>query len=622
MTVLDGRDTRDVPFVPTVIVALLLLACVSLLILPRSHWELDEFLFRAGVESFEPLRHHPHPPGYPALAGLGKVFALMTGDPFTGMRTLAVISTLVGFAALAAAIAGLSGTRATGIAASALFYFSCAQLVHSTTPMSDPPALMFLFVGLWGWSRGRETKAWPVVVMGVALSMSIGCRPQYAVAIVPGLLVAIAMKRSWRFAVVALGTFTITCLTWMVPLVFATGGIEGFLEYELGQAVYVAAHDAELSRGWMSDRQVLERFLEHPWGGGAMSTAIFALAAVGAVLSVRRRLTWLVPFVVISIAHIAFTLATSDPADAVRYALVFQPLPATLAAVALVEFERAISRRGAALVVAGAFAAMSLVYAWPVVGWRARHDSPPVRAADWLDANVSREAIVLFDNSLRPHAEAMLRGREMMSMEDGFRAFWNRPEKQVWILSNGRTAVSGARTFEWDGTEHAVDPRDLNMDVRRPWAKAYARLTRNHYGVVSVIPHRPGQRFLPGNGVFATEWSPRRPEWRWLAPAAVVTIPPGDGALTVTLHIPRDHPEETVDVGLSSGGAVLAESRVARGESAVLEIPFPAAGGELAIRSGASHVPVEHGARDRRELAIQLIGIERSPGGGGPGYPL
>ena len=36
-----------------------------LLSLPRTPWESDEFLFIQAVRQFDPLRHHPHPPGRP-----------------------------------------------------------------------------------------------------------------------------------------------------------------------------------------------------------------------------------------------------------------------------------------------------------------------------------------------------------------------------------------------------------------------------------------------------------------------------------------------------------------------------------------------------------------------------
>ena len=49
----------------------LVVAAARLLTLPRSVWEWDEILFLEGVRDFDPVRHHPHPPGYPLLIGLG-----------------------------------------------------------------------------------------------------------------------------------------------------------------------------------------------------------------------------------------------------------------------------------------------------------------------------------------------------------------------------------------------------------------------------------------------------------------------------------------------------------------------------------------------------------------------
>src|SRR4028119_1774219 len=78
-------------------------AAARLLTLPRSVWELDETLFMSGVLDFEPLRHHPHPPGYPLLIGLGKLFALVLNDPFQSLVALSVVASLIGYAALVSA---------------------------------------------------------------------------------------------------------------------------------------------------------------------------------------------------------------------------------------------------------------------------------------------------------------------------------------------------------------------------------------------------------------------------------------------------------------------------------------------------------------------------------------
>src|SRR5687768_5275029 len=70
---------------PLALLGLAAVAAARLLTLPASIWEYDEVLFVRAVESFEPLAHRPHPPGYPLLVGLGKVAAAICGDAFRGL---------------------------------------------------------------------------------------------------------------------------------------------------------------------------------------------------------------------------------------------------------------------------------------------------------------------------------------------------------------------------------------------------------------------------------------------------------------------------------------------------------------------------------------------------------
>ena len=90
----------------------LAVAAIRLLTLPESLWEWDEILFLQGVVDFDPLHHHPHPPGYPLYIGLGKVFALVFRDPYWGLVALGVAASLVGYAALVSAFRRLGGDPA------------------------------------------------------------------------------------------------------------------------------------------------------------------------------------------------------------------------------------------------------------------------------------------------------------------------------------------------------------------------------------------------------------------------------------------------------------------------------------------------------------------------------
>src|SRR5215218_10125840 len=88
-----------------------LVAVVRALTLPKSLWELDEFLFARGIVHFDPLAHQPHPPGYPLLVGLGKLFNFVFHDPFASLVALSFVSSLVGYGALVAAFRRIAGSR-------------------------------------------------------------------------------------------------------------------------------------------------------------------------------------------------------------------------------------------------------------------------------------------------------------------------------------------------------------------------------------------------------------------------------------------------------------------------------------------------------------------------------
>ena len=134
---------------PLALAGLCLVAAARLLSLPESPWELDEFLFLFGVDSFEPLRHRPHPPGYPAFIGLGKVFAAAAGTPFAGLVTLSVLASLVGYGALVDAFARIAGggeaagarERGAGVAGAMLFHLSPSMLVYGPLALSDSTEL-------------------------------------------------------------------------------------------------------------------------------------------------------------------------------------------------------------------------------------------------------------------------------------------------------------------------------------------------------------------------------------------------------------------------------------------------------------------------------------------------
>jgi hypothetical protein len=561
-------------------------AAARLLTLPKSLWEWDEVLFVRGVVHFDPLHHSPHPPGYPLLIGLGKVLAWITGDPFTGLVALSVISSLVGFVALATAFRSFAGERA-GVAGALLFHLSPAMLVYGPLALSDPPALMFLSLALAAVGRLIEKRTLPAALaLGAFASAAIGCRPQLCLAVLPMLLVALALA-GWRKTWMVLAAFTAVSLLWFVPLVVAVGGPAGLLPFLTRQAGLVAAYDASQPRAGMSWKAVVLRFVAHPWGNRWLSLPILLLAGIG-ILTARHRYRAALPLAVLTAVELTFSLAVMNPRDAVRYALPGMLGIAFAAGVGAEALARRI--RIPALLIAGLFAAGAVLYTWLLLAARTRTESPPVQAIRWAQAHLPLETVFLVDKELGAHV-AYLLPRSRAPFDAGFAG---RPDLPVWLIAEGETGLPGARTFRW------------------PESDAYGKLTRDLYRITSLSPIPPGRRYRVERGVFGYEPTAREAAWRWLAPeAAIRLVPAGARELTLSLAVPTVAPLASNRVTITVAGAPAAEVEIQRGERRIVTLPLPAPRGmveevEVVFRSAASFVP----SGTPRRLAVQLVGLE------------
>jgi hypothetical protein len=591
---------------PAALGGFLLVALVRALTLPRTLWEMDEVLFARAVDRFDPLGFQPHPPGYPLLVGLGKLFNLAFHDPFASLVALSLASSLVGYWALVAAFRRIcGGTGPTGdaervaVAGALLFELSPAMLVQGPLPMSDPPALMFLALALLAAATLRENGSFRSAVgLGAAASAAVGCRPQLALAVLPMLAVALWQAPGWRRRGEALAGFTLVSLLWFIPLLVATGGPRGLIGYEMKQAFYVAAHDASYAWTGHSPQGVAQRFIFHPWGRKGTALPVLAAALAGIVELALRRRTAALPIAALAAAQLAVCLTVMDPADAVRYALPVVLGVAFLAAVGAQALARLAKRPAAAWLAPALVAAVAIVYAWPVLAARTRTASPPVAAVRWLERNVPPKSVVLVDDNLAPHADYLLKGFDLSLVEDGFHHAALRPGAQAWLLAEGESRWPGAVTFRW------------------PESDAYQKLTRDHYRVVSLSPIPLDHRFKSVRGVYTWEPSLLDAQWRWLDADAAVQIFPRQSYRAVVVKLALDPtaplPSNTVTVSLAGGpgiGVPAVTVEILRGTRREVALPLPGPGRfEIDIRSARSFVP---GHGDSRRLAVQLLAVER-----------
>lgn len=546
-----------------------LVVLVRALTLPGSLWELDEMLFVLSIERFEPLAHHPHPPGYPLLVGLGKLFALVFGDPFRSLVALSFVSSLVSYPALVAAFGRIAGKERVAVAGALLFLLSPVMLVQGPLPMSDPPSLLFLCLSLAAAAvlvEGGGIGA--SIALGVCASAAIGCRPPNAVAVVPMLAVVLWQVSGWRRRAAILAAFTLVSLLWLAPLVSATGGIEGFLDYQLKQAAQVAQNDATASRKGRDPIAVASRFVLNPWGPRWLALPVLGLAIAGAMRLRRDRVKPALPLAVLSVTHLVFCLAVMDPGDGARYAL---PWVLGMALAAAVGCEVA----GVGKVAVPAVLAVSILYTWPVLAARAG-PSPPVQAAEWAKKHLRRKTVILVSEEMRPHASYLFRRFKIEPVEEGLHRAARHPGSPVVLLAEGESGWEGAQTFRW------------------PESPAYRRVTRNHYRVASLSP-------VPGNRLFqivrgVRGWGPdgdvRRAEWRWMEKEAAIRIfPHGARGAAVTVGLDPSSSLSSTRVDVFLNGTLAGSAGIGRGTRESIELALPPARFkpvEIAFRSTGS----------------------------------
>lgn len=570
---------------------------VLLAVMPASPWEFDEILFFQGLHRYDPLAHHPPPPGYPVFILFGQLVRLLIPSDFATLLTISVVASIAGFAMLALTFRNLAGDETTGVIGAALFYFSPAMLIHSTLPISDPGGLALLAASLYFGSchpersegspaPGMPRSARHAALFALFAALAVGWRIQLAIFVVPYFLVAVALMRTWRARLIALATFTLVCLIWLTPLTLAVGGVRELVDFETGQGKYLAAHDAAESRTGWTPARIAFRFIGRAWGTAAMSLVVLAFAAVGFIRILRRRLVPFLPLAAGAAIYIGVALWVMDPADGVRYALPFTLVTAFVAAAGIAHIPR--FAWGITALAALAF----LLYTGPLLLQRRTTDSPPFRAAMYARAAFPPNAIALYELPLWPHAQYFLADHNPERVDDGLAKFWNHPDVPLFIYADGASSQPDARVFRWKASD------------------AYTKLTRNHYRVSSIIPLPPERRFRIIRGINAPEREQEGLEWRWLDSPAELQLPNGPSrAVTFVLGLSPATPLDSNVVTIFVNDQAAARVAIVRLKRSEVTIRVPAGAPIVRLVSERTFIPAEIPSMrsgDRRRLAVEL----------------
>ena len=532
--------------------------------------DIDSVNFALGVRDFDVATHRPHPPGYPIYIALGKVGVAVLG-PLSGgapastieARTLSALSLIGAVMAIVLLYRGLCCWSRAGegedlggtpwraldpraLAATALT-FACPLVWYmAVRPMSDVPGLAAALaaqaaLALAWWRQQadgsgdrrltpeRMAASGRMIVLGALVAgIAIGFRSQNAVLTLP-LLAGVLVDRIGRGvagailgSAVALG---VGALTWTIPLIAASGGVDAYLA-ALGSQAGEDFAGVEMLYSNPSPRLAafaLLRTFVYPWDSIALGSAVCALAVIGAATLVIRDRRTLALAVLVAGPYLVFHLLFQDTTF-VRYALPLVPVVVVLAVSGL-----ATLLRQAALPAAGVLAVWSVAIAAPVLTAYGSEQSPTVQVLAAMSAERGSPpgALALHQTFQRPlEAETVPVSPQLPS-----------PPRREWLelvryWRDGQTAPIWFLADPRRTDLALIDPksRDVSRDYRwsfsslsqiggmRPAAATWYQMTAPGWFAEegwALTPETAGTARLMGRGPATgpiTAWVRRRPD--------------------------------------------------------------------------------------------------------------
>jgi hypothetical protein len=414
-TVADSRPSRPVPRGLGLALGVSLAFFVAhLFFLAPTPASIDGVNFLLGVREFNVADHQPHPPGAPLFIALGKTSRLvLRSSPQQMMdrvrvetRALAVWSAVLGSLAvlpLLAIFRRLGRSERCAWAATLLTLTSPLFWMLAVRPLSDIAGLTVALTvqALLVISFDHRQDALPsgagdsfhwrqytAVTAALLTGLAIGIRSQTLWLTAP--LLAFSGYRLWqthRARVGAMGlAFVIGVLLWGVPLLMASGGLEGYLQAFQSQAAEHWRDDDILAASPTPARlaRAVAATFTSPFADGRVAVGAIAFALIGLAVTLRRGREGATGIAALYGPYLLFHLIFQETGDA-RYALPIIPALAYL----VVRGVDVVTGRFMPWVV-GAFIALCLSIVVPPVVVYSHSGNPVFRALDDVQAGAAQ----------------------------------------------------------------------------------------------------------------------------------------------------------------------------------------------------------------------------------------
>jgi len=195
----------------------------------RMLYNWDAVQFALALREFDIAKHQPHPPGYLLYVGLGRLLNIPLADPNLAYVSLAMLfsaATTVTVYWLARVLYGraTAGSAAALLAVSPLFWFyGSVGLTYAGEAFGASLVAAFAYGALRGNTRFLYGGA-------VALGLAGGIRPSVLALLFP-LCVGCALVgiRGARRLALAAMLMLGAVLSWFLPMVWLTGGLDAYL---------------------------------------------------------------------------------------------------------------------------------------------------------------------------------------------------------------------------------------------------------------------------------------------------------------------------------------------------------------------------------------------------------
>lgn len=436
---------------------------------PPALEDIDSVNFALSLREFAPVKHQPHPPGFPVYVGLARALHGGGADDATTLARLSALAQGLAVVPFYAIARHLTGSAAHAVGATVLLFTVPVLWFNGARPMSDSFGLLLALSAQALLLRALDRPRL-VAASSLATGLAFGARVQALALTLPLWFVVLARherERAKAAAALALGV-----VVWGAPLVVASGGPSEYVRafgFVAAQSLPVEPllTDFTVNRAVQAARLV---FLG-PWVSPLLAAAALLAAATGAWALWRTRPKVLGLALLLSGPYLAAHALLQQVAH-LRYSLPYLPLFAILAAEGLALVVARLRPRWrlpafAALVTA--FAACAAVATLPALRAYAATPSPALAAVRELRrvARPPAEFVVArhynFDRYLLPrtpdlHVLETAPGRALHAL------------RAHWLSGDRRTALLLAESRRTD--LESVDPSARHVLGRWRWPEA------------------------------------------------------------------------------------------------------------------------------------------------------